>query len=448
MIIVTALQRWTFGSLCFGLFLATNSVQAQGIDDTNANKENELWSEDWQDTEWDEAQSPIEWRGFSEFAVGAFRHNRPDSNNNSLAEWRNQISASSYWGEHYLSAKLELLYDDVDDNNLQITWRELYIDSPITESINLRIGQQVLTWGTGDFVFLNDFFPKDWQAMLSGREDEYLKSPSESVKLSYYGEAFNADIVWTPEFHSDIYIRGERFAYAHPAFPEPLNSPRLVADEPGSQLSNGQLALRLSKNRNSIEYAAYFYRGLYTQPNSVNPHSGRQYFSALNSYGASIRAPVAGGIANAEVAYWQFRDDRTGSNPFRPNSQFKTLLGFERELLSNFTAGLQWFSELTLDYDTAKANQTAQTLLANRWHHNLTMRLNYLSMQQKLTWSLFAFYSPDENDFYLKPKINYRHSDQWSFTLGANEFGGGNLQQQWGQFKPSSNVYFRVRFNF
>ncbi|GAA6150897.1 hypothetical protein [Pseudoteredinibacter isoporae] len=405
------------------------------------------WADSWPDSNWTDSANPIEWGAYSELALGVFRRASPNPDGNSLAEWRNQFSASRYWGEHYLSAKLDILYDDVDDHSLQFSWRELYIDSPLTDSINVRFGQQVLTWGTGDFVFLNDFFPKNWQAMFSGRDDEYLKAPSASIKLSYYNTAFNADIVWTPQFHPDIYISGERFAYAQPNSREPTNQ-RLLADNPEDRISNGQLAMRLSKQHNSVEYAAYFYNGFYTQPNSINPENNRYYFSTLNAYGASIRLPAAGGIANAEFAYWQSRDDTAGTDPFRPNSQIKMLLGFERELASEFTLGLQWLSELTLDYTAARSAQPENLPLNARWHHTISLRLNYLSMQQKLHWSLFTFYSPDEGDVYLKPKVSYRHNDHWSFTLGMNEFSGRNLQQQWGQFEPSSNVYLRVRFRF
>ena len=38
-------------------------------------------------------------------------------------------------------------------------------------AFDLKIGQQVLTWGTGDYVFLNDLFPKDYQSFFSGRDD-------------------------------------------------------------------------------------------------------------------------------------------------------------------------------------------------------------------------------------------------------------------------------------
>ncbi|MFW6031595.1 MAG: hypothetical protein ACOC9T_03300, partial [Myxococcota bacterium] len=32
--------------------------------------------------------------------------------------------------------------------------------------------------GTGDLVFLNDLFPKDWRSFLLGRDLDYLKAPS------------------------------------------------------------------------------------------------------------------------------------------------------------------------------------------------------------------------------------------------------------------------------
>jgi hypothetical protein len=75
------------------------------------------------------------------------------------------------------------------------------------------------------------------------------------------------------------------------------------------------------------------------------------------------------------------------------------------------------------------------------------MRINYLSHGDSMTWSLFGFYSPDNKDYYIKPKLTYRHDDHWSMVLGANLFGGKNYQQ-WGQFSFSSNVFARVKYSF
>ncbi|MCV6615031.1 MAG: hypothetical protein OIF35_08635 [Cellvibrionaceae bacterium] len=429
--------------LCSSLALAQDSSQSEedlwGSDDQ--------WGDAWADAE-EESSSSWDWRGFTELGVGAFRRASPSPDGNSLLESRSQLSVSGYLGETYLSGKFELLLDDVDDDKVQLLTRELYLDHSLSDKLSVRLGRQILTWGTGDFVFLNDFFPKDWQSMFSGREDDYLKAPSNSLKISYFGSAANLDLVWTPELSADSHISGERFAYYNPMLGRPVVEPRVVADEPEHEIHNGQLALRLSATKSGVEYAAYAYRGFYTQPNSVNPETGRNYYASLNAYGASLRTPLGKGILNTEFAYWDSRDDSNGANSFIPNSQLKYLIGYEQELFANFTAGAQWYTEQTLDFDAAKANATPGFKLANKWHHNATLRLTYMTMEQKLTWSLFAFYSPDENDFYLKPKITYRRDDHWTFIVGANEFGGGDLSQEWGQFKPSSNVYARVKYTF
>ncbi|NIV15275.1 MAG: hypothetical protein GWN62_29695, partial [Aliifodinibius sp.] len=60
---------------------------------------------------------------------------------------------------------------------------------------------------------------------------------------------------------------------------------------------------------------------------------------------ASIRGTLFGGVANAEGAYYHSYDDQEGGNPNIPNSQIRGLIGYEHELISNFTLGLQNYWE-------------------------------------------------------------------------------------------------------
>jgi hypothetical protein len=294
---------------------------------------------------------------------------------------------------------------------------------------------------------LNDFFPKDWQSMFSGRDDSYLKAPSTSFKLTGYSELLNLDVVWTPNMTPDTFISGERFAYFNPSIGQ-LTNQRLYAEEPANQIENSELGLRANKTQDGIEYAIYGYRGFYKQPLGFDAVSGSNVFPRLNSLGASVRGPLISGIANLEIAYWDSVNDRTGGNPFIPNSEWRGLIGFEREAMTNLTFGVQWFVQKTEDYRAFRLNSLQPAYLIDEWHHTLTTRLTYLAWQQKLTLSVFGFYSPDSQDYYLKPKISYRMDDHWFYELGANEFGGADNFTQWGQFQDSSNVYGRVKYTF
>ncbi len=61
--------------------------------------------------------------------------------------------------------------------------------------------------------------------------------------------------------------------------------------------------------------------------------------------------------------------------------------------------------------------------------------------------SLFTFYSPSEDDAYLRPVIEYDWSDAVKLTLGGNVLLGPDASF-FGQLKNNTNVYARVRYSF
>ena len=47
-------------------------------------------------------------------------------------------------------------------------------------------------------VFANDLFPKDWKSFFIGRDDEYLKPPSTTVKLGILTGSGDLNAIVTP----------------------------------------------------------------------------------------------------------------------------------------------------------------------------------------------------------------------------------------------------------
>lgn len=402
------------------------------------------WADTWQD---ERSESPWTVSGFSDLGAGDFVESNIVEHKQSLLESRSQLSASRYIGATFFSSKTDIVFDDISEDKAQLEIRELYIDHGLSDHWSVRAGQQVLTWGTGDFVFLNDFFPKNWQSMFSGRDDDYLKAPSAAVKTSFYSPTINTDIVFVPDFTSDVYITGERFSYFNPAAQSTFAAPpKVKAEDPSKSLSNSQLFLRLFRTRQGIEYAAYFYRGFYTQPLGFSLASGKNIFPRLNSYGGSVRAPVLGGIGNMEFSYWDSVDD--SDNPLIPNSQVHWLAGFEKEALRNLTMGVQLLVRNTRDLEPERDAAFNEDYVLDDWQKLLTLRLSHMALQQKLTSSFFVFHSPNDKDYFVKPKLSYRFDDHWFYTIGANYFSGENNYTQWGQFEKNSNLYVRVKYSF
>ena len=77
----------------------------------------------------------------------------------------------------------------------------------------------------------------------------------------------------------------------------------------------------------------------------------------------------------------------------------------------------------------------------------VTARLTLLTMNQNLTWSLFVFYSPADEDSYARPKVKYRLDDHWSAELGGNLFDG-ERETFFGQFKDNNNAFLALRYGF
>lgn len=402
----------------------------------------------WDDDSWDDEEQGSSWSGFLEAGFGTRFDSDPlISNRDTLQELRLRIESQWQPGVVTLSLKADAAYDGITKEWVG-DFRDLTAAVTLGDSLDVRLGRQVQTWGTGDLVFLNDLFPKDFVSFFAGRDDEYLKAPGNSVRLTRFSKALNVDFVWTPVFEPDVYLTGERFSFFSPiAGGNVAPKPPLSALEPDRNFSNGEFALRLFRNVGGREYALYAYNGFFKQPNALT-ETLEASFAPLSSLGASLRQPLGPGLFNVEMSYYLSRDDRNGSDPLIPNSQFRFLAGYEWEAKPNFTVGLQYYLENTLNYGALIENSPFAELEPDEYRHLLTNRLTYRAGRDKHTWSLFTFLSPSDRDFYVRPVYTYRRDDHWSISAGASLFGGSKAHTFFGQLQDASNAYLRLRYNY
>lgn len=418
-------------------------------------------TDDWADDGWgdDEVVSPWKVSGFIEGAYGRFTQNQTQINtlsesenlysnsrsNSPLEEIRARINVN-YSTLHFdITAKGELLFDQVLNNN-KLLVRELNIQASPFDFLDIKIGKQVLTWGTADYLFINDLFPKDWQSFFSGRDDEYLKAPSNSVKISWFINGYTLDVVWTPEFTEDNFIRGERFSFYSPQLQQQIAPESFTYQEPNDE----QWFTRLSTTQQGVEYALYGYKGRWTTPEGINS-SQLPYFPKMNSVGASIRAPLYKGLFNAEIVNYNSIENTEAyySNTyFAPYSQQRFLIGYETELIKNVTLNTQYYVEHTKNHAQLASSYAYPEQLKDRNRQLLTARLTIRALQQTLVYSIFTFYSPTDHDGYLKSSISYRQDDHWLYSVGANVFWGKEDFSFFGQHQKNSNIWAKVRYQF
>ena len=395
--------------------------------------------------------------GFLDARYGLRLQDDPYERGTSLAETRLQFSLTRLGELSTLQLRADIYADDVvaqDDLDLEegsgwLDLREANLLVSPTYSTDIKIGRQILTWGTGDLLFINDVFPKDWQSFFSGRDVEYLKAPSDAVMVSLFPPWFNIDLVYTPRFDADRYIRGQRLSYWNPQLGRIAGRDAVVAvARPDDWFSDDEWALRLSKNLAGYELALYGYRGFWKSPSGFDPERGRASFPELSVYGASLRGVLGSGIGNLELGYYDSRQDRSGNDPLLPNSELRLLFGYEREVARDVTLAGQYYVEILQDYDDYLKTLPTGQPERDEYRQLLTLRLTWLLLNQNLTASLFGYLSPSDADYYLRPSLSYKLTDNWLLTAGANLFGGDERHTFFSQFSDNTNIYAGLRYSF
>lgn len=354
------------------------------------------------------------------------------------AESRIQLSYQHFGESAEAFFKTDFVNDQVK-NTTEIELREANIKFTPFKFMDVKAGRQILTWGVGDLVFVNDVFPKDWNSFFSGREVEYLKAPNDAVKFSFFNDFANLDFVFIPIFEADRLPEVERFSYWNG---QSLSNSPLVTEKPSKTFGNQEYSFRLSKRLFNYKTSLYYYRGFWKTPKGQT-QTFTGFYPELDVFGVSFRGQLLGGVFAGEFGYYNSREDKKGENPSVENSSYRYLVNFEKEIVADLTGNIQYYSEIIKDFDISTQAQGRE-----EFRHLLTTRLTKRLFYETLTLSLFAFYSTSDEDFYLRPEAAYGFSDNLKFSVLGSIFGGKESYTIFGQNEDNSNVSFRLRYSF
>ena len=358
-----------------------------------------------------------------------------------------ELSQKSKDGNAGAFFKSDFFYDGVADKN-DILVREGYVNYR-KDALDLRVGRQIATWGTGDLLFINDLFPKNYSALYSGKPTEYMRSPTDGAKLDISTNVLSAEIMVMPTFDAYEYPNPSRF---HVFDPYASVSAR-TTEKPVKHLDDSELALRIYRYFGSTDVSFYAYNGFSKTPsarpdNAVSPGRITYFYPELSVYGFSISGNILNGIGNIEAGYNDSRRNRDGNDPNIENSRWKAMSGYKRDLGSDFTAGVQYYMEVMDNYSNYSKNLPAGIVRQRMITDYATLRLTKFYMYQTLKLSFFWMYSPADNDYFINPEVSYKLTDEFLFALGGNFFGGERNNTPFGQLKQDGNLYTYLRYQF
>ena len=394
------------------------------------------------------AAQDLSWHGFvqSDYSVRTTgMHPSIGSGDFTWADHRLQLKLSVSEGSARAQVKVDFYHDAIARLN-GIDIREMFADYSIGK-FDFRLGRQVITWGLGDLVFINDLFPKDWKALFSGQPMEYLKVGVNGAKLTFSDSPVSAELAIVPFFQPDNLVTADRFFFLDP-FKGVSNR---TEDSPDANLENMELAFRTFGTLADYEISLYAYRGFGHMPSAYRDSllAGVVYFyPELSAYGLSLQKAGYGSVLSLEYGYYDSRQDRSGTNPMIPNSFHKFLIGLQRQGRRDFTYSFQFYDEYMAQFDEYETSAPQGFAKQERFRTMLTARVTQLLKYQTWKLSLFTFYSPTDADYYLIPETQYKFSDRLWLTIGGNVFGGEKESTFFGQFNRNDNLYSILRYGF
>ena len=147
----------------------------------------------------------LEMSGFAEGLWSAgINDDNPTGRDYPAAEMRLQLRLESYGDNAEAFAKLDFVQDGFDSTKTDLELREAYMKFRALGGFDFKVGRQILTWGTGDLIFINDVFAKDYQSFLIGRQDQYLKAPQTAIRAEYYTDFGSFALIAIPDFEPNV----------------------------------------------------------------------------------------------------------------------------------------------------------------------------------------------------------------------------------------------------
>lgn len=386
---------------------------------------------------------------------GQLEKDNPTLSDQSVSETRLQVRMASYADQGEFFSRVDFLYDGLKYPQEQYDWeiREAYLKFRLGSKLDFKVGRQVLTWGTGDLIFINDVFAKDYRSFFLGRDDQYLKAPQNAVRMEYYNSLGSFSFVFTPSFEPNRLPTGEKLSYYSPMTGTIVGvetDPMFYFEPtvPEKTFHNAEFATRFQRRVGMYALAFYFYKGFYKNPVGMDANTMMPIFPRLELYGASIRGAKFGGIVWLEAGYYNSKDDKDNDNPYIPNSSMSAMLGFERQIATNLTANLQWQVTKLQDYDIFESQQIPGSHYQDEIKHLVTSRWTKMLKDETVMLSGFIFYSPSDEDMYLRFSAEYKYSDEITLTFGGNVFDGTYANTDFGQSALNDNLYTKMTYNF
>lgn len=328
-------------------------------------------------------------------------------------------------------------YDSAISSELS-TIREAYVDWAASSMWNFRAGRQVMTWGVSDYLYVNDIFPKNFDAFFSGAVFDRLKEPVDALRaLTYVADSTELEVVISRS-RSDRTPGAARFTGAHV----------MLGSVEQRDSDSPDIAARASRHVSGWDLAGYVasFRSREAR-HYLTPGGLAHDYPRLDHLGVSASSNFASGVlwVEAAVRKGSERQERVVSRYYLGSSA-RSIVGYSREVGPDFTATVQLQLEAPLNRDRYRGNLAAGVRSVSTVAGMLYLRLDRRWANQTRQLGVQAFLG-DEGDSHVNPFMSWSPFDGLTLEAGGHLFSG-QFDTRFGNVEHDSNIYALSRYSF
>lgn len=332
--------------------------------------------------------------------------------------------------------RLDAVHDAVA-GRAKLVAREAYVDYNVSPNLTVRAGRQVITWGVGDYLFVNDIFPKNYDGFFTGKPFDHMKEAVDGVKINgVAGEVEMEIVIARPR--RDQMPSAQRFTAA--AMPSSVSVT-------GPDNDGTDIAMRAAQKFGRWDTALYAARYQSRDTAMFGSATGLELRTRRTTHaGASAIGSIGSGVALAELAVTSSELQTGNMNPFMPAKRLKALIGYSRDLAEDLSLSVQYHHEAELDYDAYLRSLSPMVKPGDRLQQTAYARLVQRLRHQTLGIGLQVFASFD-GGIYANPFVSYSIMDGLNLEAGANWFQGP-AASRYGMMAHDKNAYASLRYSF
>lgn len=326
---------------------------------------------------------------------------------------------------------------------------------------DLRIGKQIVTWGTGDNINPTDNLnPWDLGRKTPFSEPAEKKLPVNMVNAKFYLGGFTTlNAIWVPDFHP-FRLPDTSVWNMSRTLPQPTTPPNVLVTgfaspgdpiEPANTLENSEYALKFASTFAGVDFSASYFHGWENFPtlhpkmqiDSVNAQgqgfatiTPMQRYHSIDVLGGDFATSIAGIGFRGELGYFM-TEDTDEEDPYISDPYLFYVFGMDYTFRNGLYVNAQ-YSEGVYRKFGIQADQGDDRMVNLGFTYDVN---DYNSME------IGSMYLIEDENYVLQPKYIRTIGNAVDLTVGAFIIGG-NSAEHFGAFRSNDLVYAELEYSF